>query len=154
VHLALAEPHPLSEAVDLSVFAPLHPGMTRDEAVALLGAPTTTELDRFGEPWSVWDTPLARLRVGCRYDCSGSTPQDCRWSLDADVGNPRTLLTSPTATALSRAPHSKASPGHRLLVQAGTEAVDLELTSPGMVSWHDSRRDRRRFGPPPIGKCP
>ena len=154
VHLTLAQPHPLATAVDLSVFGPLHPGMTRDEAMALLGAPATTELDMFGEPWSVWHTPLASLKVGCRYECSGSTPQDCRWSLEADVGNPPALLTPPTTAALSRAQSPTGSAGRRLLIQAGTETVDLELTSPGVVVWHDRRRDNRRVGPPPIGKCP
>src|SRR5262245_28924118 len=54
VRLEVASTRSLGEAVDLSAFEGLHPGVTKEEAVGILGPPTRVEKDVFGEDWFVW----------------------------------------------------------------------------------------------------
>jgi len=75
----------LGQAIDLSQFAGLQPGMTDKDSRARLGSPTSTQVDRWGETWLLYDRRTVKLKIGCSYDGFGPEPEGCLWRLFALV---------------------------------------------------------------------
>lgn len=154
IHLAMAPNHVLAEAVDTSLFGPLHPGITSDEAVKILGLPSRVEKDAFGEEWRIWSLPGMTARVGCQFGCSGKTPTFCRWMLSGTVRDASNMLTAPAKRTVNQARETLPSQDVEVVITSGPESIDFRLKPNATITWLDASRESRRIGAPPVGKCP
>ena len=93
LRLELLASSTLEDAIAISAFRPLYPGITTAGAAKLLGTPLRVERDMFKEPWHFWSLERLEAKVGCWYSCSGDTPSECRWALEGRVPKPAELLT-------------------------------------------------------------
>lgn len=75
----------LQDVVDLSIFGSLRPGMSDKEAIQIMGLPSRTTSDRWGETWLSYDRPAGTLTLGCSYESSGDIPDGCTWRLEAST---------------------------------------------------------------------
>lgn len=154
VHLVVDPQHTLEDAAALSRFGALRPGMTVNEAVEVLGPPQRVVTDSFGEQWSVWRLDELEARVGCRFGCSGSPPDHCKWVLEGTLEDPTMMLSHAAKSALVKASQLLPSEQTEVVISAGYESLNFRVKRNATINWIDTRTVSRRLGPPRNGVCP
>lgn len=153
--VSLAQGVRLADVCRMSAFGRLSPGSTHDDARRLMGDPSRTWTDSWGELWSVYDLPEATVEVGCAYYTSGDTPTSCAWTLHASFkGDPASVLLDQQLVGYLRqaeAAHHDVNTRAIVITTADRqETLQLYTKSrlgPG-VYWSDQRRAIRRDGKP------
>ena len=158
IAVTLAKGVSLDDVVDMSVFGRLVPGSTHDDAERIMGKPSRTWTDKWGEAWHVYELPNASVEVGCQYYTSGGTPSACSWTLHAiPKADPKTLLLDsqlPEYLRRAVAAHGRVNTRQvEIRTADGQQVIQLFLESrigPG-VYWSDLQRAAQRRGEPKVG---
>jgi hypothetical protein len=164
IDVTLAPNVRLELVFDMSVFGKLTPGVTRDQAIARIGAATRERIGAHGERWSTFDGPAADVEVGCYYDSSGGlggetlVTTSCTWTLYAVPKVPAAqLIRDPQlVTYLEQARKARRTAAYRVLkVETADRAQALHFfvesrRGPG-IYWYDRNTPVRREGAPDSG---